>query len=160
MERPNNNYQSALNPIKVYKQVLDGNLARFPNKFWVGEDALGRAAEITIYLIEDVLELSEDDLKAKMGIRLFQDNKLHGMINSLFEGSPYKAIENAYPGKYKALDFASVTRNYWNDESVKNASQWIAENGVRKSLQTTKKILRLSQSSMERKGLIRKITPR
>ena len=152
MGKLSNKYLLTLSPIQVYKLLLEGKIMRFPNKFWVGEGALGRAAEITVYLINHILEWGEYDIKTKMGIRVFQDNKLFGMINSLFEGSPYKTIENAYPGKYRPWDFASVPRRFWTDESVEEVSQWIAENGVEKSSQTTKKLFRLSKSSMSKKG--------
>ena len=154
MKKLSNEYLLTLSPAQVYKLLIDGNITRFPNKFWTGEDALNRAADVTVCLIDDVLKWSEDDLKSKLGIRTFKDNKLLGMINVLFKGSSYNAIENAYPGRYKAWDFASVPRGYWNKESVKEVTQWIAENGTEKSLQTTKKILRLSQSNMVKKGLV------
>ncbi|HEY8910659.1 MAG TPA: hypothetical protein VIM51_10340 [Desulfosporosinus sp.] len=152
MGKLSNKYLLTLSAVRVYQLLLDGKIVRFPNKFWVGEGAFRRAAEITIYLINNVLVWGEDDIKTKMGIRVFQDNKLFGMINSLFEGSPYKTIENAYPGKYRPWDFACVPRSFWTDESVEEVSQWIADNGVDKSSQTTKKLFRLSQSSMSKKG--------
>ena len=145
-----------LPPVHVYKLLMDNNIVRFPNKFWIGEDALNRASEITVHLVEGVLKWHKTEVKEQMSIKIFRDNKLLGMLNSLFGGSPYMAIENAYPNKYEAWELANVPMNYWTPKTVKNVSSWIAENGVKESLQATKKILRLSQSNMAKRGLVKK----
>lgn len=148
-----------LPPVHVYKLLMDNIIVRFPNKFWVGEDALDRASEITVHLVEGVLEWHKTEVKEQMSIKIFKDNKLLGMLNSLFGGSPYMAIENAYPNKYEAWELANVPMNYWTPKTVKDVSSWIAENGAKESLQATKKILRLSQSNMAKRGLVKKKLP-
>jgi len=146
----------SLPSVHVYKLLMNNNIARFPNRFWVGEDALVRASEITVHLIEGVLKWHKDEVREQMSIKIFKDNKLLGMLNSLFGGSPYMAIENAYPDKYEAWELANVPMNYWTPQTVKNISSWIAKNGAKTSLQATKKILRLSQSNMAKRGLVKK----
>lgn len=51
-----NEYLLTLSPVQVYGLLLDGNITRFPTRFWVGKAALGRAAEITVYLVNEVLK--------------------------------------------------------------------------------------------------------
>ena len=139
-----------LPPVQVYKMVLDSVIGRFPNRFWVGEEALARSSEITVYLIEGVLKWGSEDVQKQLGIKTFNDNKLLGMLNSIFKGSSYAALENAYPGKYQAYELANVPVNYWNTETQAAISNWIATHGAGMNAQVTRKLFRSSQSGMNK----------
>ena len=80
---------------------------RFPMGTWIYFDAVdyNAAAIVTKAMIEDVLKWSEEDVVKKLSQKIFYDNGLRGMLARVFDGSPYAAINNAYPGKYVKSDF-------------------------------------------------------
>ena len=49
------------------------------------------------------------------------------MLTNLFNGSPYLAIENAYPGKFKPWELPSVHKKIWNLETAREATIWLIE---------------------------------
>lgn len=145
----------SLPTIEVYKLLLDGAIVRFPNRFWVGNEALARSIEIIKYLVEDILKWDELDLRERMSIRVFKEHKLLGMLNSMFEGSAYLAVENAYPGKYPAYKLANVPRNYWNQDTVAAANRWATKRGTNPDPQTVRKLFRSSQSRLiNKRGIL------
>ena len=72
-----------LPPVHVYKLLMNNNIVRFPNRFWVGEEALVRASKITIHLVEGVLKWHKTEVKEQMSIKIFRDNKLLGMLRHI-----------------------------------------------------------------------------
>lgn len=80
---------------------------RFPMGTWIYFDVVDYnvAAIVTKAMIEDVLKWSEEELLKKLSTKTFYDNGLRGMLARVFDGSPYAAINNAYPGKYVKSDF-------------------------------------------------------
>ncbi len=97
--------------------------ANVPNSYWTKETA----AEATIWLIEEKLKWSEDTLLENLSARIFIENGLRGMLNSVFANSPYAVINNAYPGKYKPWQFAYVPNSYWTEETAIKATKWLIE---------------------------------
>ena len=97
--------------------------AKVPNSYWTKETA----AEATRWLIEEKLKWSEEELLKKLSTKTFTDNKLVGMFASVFNRSPYAAINNAYPGKYKPWQFANVPKSYWTKETAAEATRWLIE---------------------------------
>lgn len=86
--------------IELYKKILSGELKRFPNKYWNNSKSLENAAMVTRYLIEEVLKWDEEKVKKDLNEKVFRENKLSGMLECTFGRIPFKAIDNAYPGKY------------------------------------------------------------
>lgn len=62
----------------------------------------------TKWLIEDKLKFTDDVLKDELSTKLFKDNGLNGMLSQVYNHSPFKAIDEAYPNKFHRYDF----RNY------------------------------------------------
>jgi len=114
-----------LSAVEVYKLVIEGKLKKFPQCFWVKPEALKESAEITVYFIEKILRWSEEDVKEKLTWKTFATNKLKGMLEYVFDGSPFGAMENAYPGKYKPWEFSYVPINYWNLDTAREATIWL-----------------------------------
>jgi hypothetical protein len=83
------------------------------------------SAEITRYLIENILKWSENDIPDKLSEMLFRRYKLSGMLEYVFDRSPYKAINNAYPDKYRPWQFNRTPENYWNDATAIEAICWL-----------------------------------
>ena len=96
----NNSPYSAINNVYPGK-YKPWQFANVPNSYWTKETA----AEATRWLIEEKLKWSEEELLKKLSTKTFYDNGLIGMLNNVFDSSPYAAINNAYPGKYVKSDF-------------------------------------------------------
>ena len=97
--------------------------SKVPNNFW----NLKTAKEATIWLIEEKLKWNDEDVKQKLSLNIFRQYSLTGMLNYLFNNSPYLAIDNAYPGKFKAWEFSKVPNNFWNLKTAKEATIWLIE---------------------------------
>ena len=72
------------------------------------------AREATIWLIEEKLKWSDDDIKEKLSANIFEKNSLGGMLAILFNDNSYFAIENAYPGKFKPWELSGTPKYFWN----------------------------------------------
>lgn len=81
-------------------------LKSVPRNFWNKETG----AKATIWLFEEKLGWTIEEICEKVSISIFQKNKLDGMLMKVFNGSPYRALENAYPGKFKPCKFDSTSK--------------------------------------------------
>lgn len=127
--------------IEIYKEVLRGDRKRFPKGTWLRPDAVDNAGKCIKYLIEEKLKLSEEQIKEKLNTNLFYDNKLSSMLNSLFDNSPFKAIESAYPGKFKPWEFKITARGYCTEENATEATKWLVEEKLNLSDEELKECL-------------------
>lgn len=75
-----------------------------PRSYWTKEKGI----EAVRWLIEEKLQLTSEQLKEKLSIKMFKENKLDGMLNTCFNGSTYEAINTAYPNKFKKSDFKKL----------------------------------------------------
>ena len=57
----------------------------------------------------------------------FFENGLSGMLELVFNSSPYEAINGAYPGKYKPWQLTRVPNSYWTLEKGIEATKWLIE---------------------------------
>lgn len=115
--------------IQVYEDVAESRRRRFPNNFFQGEAGKRRAAVITRYLLEDKLEIDIDEIPRAIHKKLFYDNGLTWMLGSCFDWSPYKAIDNAYPGRFHKWQF-NVKGMWQGPERMKlaaAATRWMIE---------------------------------
>lgn len=114
--------------VDIYKKILKGELKRFPNRFWVDPGAEEHAKQITKYLIEEILKWGDDEVKENLSEMVFRKHKLSGMLEYTFGRSPFKALDNAYPNKYKEWELKTVPKNLWeNEEKQKEATKWLLE---------------------------------
>ena len=109
-----------MDAVELYKKRLAGETKQFPMGFWVGEETKENAKKITIFFIEEVLKWDDDTVKKNMTEKVFRKHKLSGMLEYVFKRSPYAAINNAYPGKYKEWDFKAAPRHIWEIEEKRN----------------------------------------
>lgn len=113
-------------PVEIYKKILKGELKRFPNRFWVNQEANQNAKEITIYFIEKVLKWDDKKVKENLTEMIFRQYKLSGMLEYTFDRSPFRAIDNAYPGRFKEWEFKAVPKHLWENEKKRNeAIRWL-----------------------------------
>ena len=118
-----------MDAVDVYKLVIEGeHIKRFPNCFWQQPEALDNAVKCIKHLIEDILKLSDDELKEQLSTKVFHKNKLGGMLVSCFNNSPFEAINYAYPNKFKIWEFKQVSRGYWKciNHGIE-ATKWLIE---------------------------------
>lgn len=120
--------------ISIYLQVLEGCLKKFPPYFWqddIGGTRCEGAAICTRYMIENILEWTLIDISNKITSGTFIKHKLNGMLQILFKGSVYLAIDNAYPNIFKPWSFKKVEDiKYWqenrnNTKALNNAIDWL-----------------------------------
>jgi hypothetical protein len=121
--------EDALKAVAIYKDVLAGKRKKFPDGFFKGASGLENASKITRYLIESFLKIPSDKIPQKVTQRTFMDNGLSGMLPNVFNGSPYLAVENAYPGMFKKWEFTQ--QRMWQGEKglklAKEATIWMIE---------------------------------
>ena len=100
-----------------------------PKNFWTREKSI----EATKWLVEEKLKLSDEELREKLSVRLFTSNSLCGMLDTCFNGSPYQAINTAYPNKFKEWEFNLVPRNFWTKEKGVEVTRWLVEEKLKLS---------------------------
>ena len=94
-----------------------------PPGFWTKEKGI----EAVKWLVEEKLKLSDKELKELLSGKLFDDNGLGGMLSICFNCSPYRAINTAYPNKYKEWEFKQVPQGFWTKEKGIEATRWLVE---------------------------------
>jgi hypothetical protein len=113
--------------VTMYEKVLTGKERRFPNKFFDGRDGKKRAKIVTRYLFDEKLKIPPEEIPERMHKNLFYENGLAWMLGKCFGWSPYKAIDNAYPGHYKPWQFN--VKGIWRGEGglmlAAEATRWM-----------------------------------
>ena len=120
----NNSPYEAINSVypNEFKEWEFGNTSR---GYWENKE---NGIKATKWLIEEKLKLSDKELKEQLSQKLFIDNGLSGMLQYCFNNSPYEAINNAYPNKFKEWEFKVVPQGYWdNKENGIKATKWLIE---------------------------------
>jgi len=115
--------------VSVYEDVSTKRRRRFPNNFFEGATGKQRAGTITRYLLEDKLQIAVEDIPRAIHKKLFYDNGLTWMLGSCFDWSPYKAIDNAYPGRFHKWQF-NVKGMWQGPDRFKlaaEATRWMIE---------------------------------
>lgn len=92
-------------------------------KYW----NLDTAKESTIWLIEEKLNWSDEDICGKLNLNVFIENGLYGMIQRVFSESIYDAVNNAYPNRFKPWQLKCVPHKYWCKETAREATIWLFE---------------------------------
>ncbi|MBQ3420480.1 MAG: DUF4046 domain-containing protein, partial [Romboutsia sp.] len=124
-----------IDAVEIYKMVLRGDsLKTFPKGFWQRPESKENAAKCTRYVIEEILKYNDEKIKECLSCKLFANYKLSGMLVKCFDNSPYKAINNAYPNKFKEWEFKIVPSGYWqNKENGINTTKWLIEEKLKLS---------------------------
>lgn len=95
-----------------------------PNHYWNNETAIGA----TKWLIEEHLKWNTEDVRQKLTYKIFEDNKLNGMLSVIFDDSIFKALNEAYPNTYLPWELSCVPKNFWKSEkNVEEALKWFIE---------------------------------
>lgn len=129
-----------LSPVEVFQLVLAGKIKKFPNRTWDQPDSVAYGAEIVRYWVEKVMQWSDEDIKMLLSARIFYRYKLGGLI-SVFNGSPYQAINAAYPGRFKEWELKIAPFRFWTRENGIKAVKWLIEEKLNWSDEEIKKNL-------------------
>ena len=100
-----------------------------PRDFWTKEIAI----EAIKWLIEGKLKLSDEEVLKHWSVKFLRANGFQGMIETVFSGSPYLAIEAAYPGKFKPWEFKCTPQDFWTKEMAIEAIKWLIEDKLKLS---------------------------
>ncbi|MBZ9626348.1 hypothetical protein G9F71_026440 [Clostridium sp. FP2] len=101
--------------------------------------------EATKWLIEEKLKWTDNDIKKYISLDIFTINGLRGMLQGVYNGSFFNAIDSTYPNKFNQWELASnCPRNYWTLERGINASKWLIEEKLKWSENDIKKFIRVS----------------
>ncbi|MBU3217420.1 hypothetical protein LL033_25925 (plasmid) [Clostridium estertheticum] len=63
----------------------------------VNKDDLYKSTAVELY---KMLLISENDIKKFICTNVFIENGLYGLLGILYNGSPFKAINAVYPGRF------------------------------------------------------------
>ena len=118
-----------MEPVEIYKLRLNGTIKRFPKGLFVDSVFVNVEVgiKLTKYLLEDILHWSDEEICQKIAKEVFHKYKLKGMLQSIFNSSPYQALEATYPGRFKPWQLNSVSHNYWNEQTAREATIWLLE---------------------------------
>ncbi len=98
---------------------------------WQGPDRFKLAAEATRWMIEEVEGVPVDEIPQRISATTFGKYNLRGMLSVCFRGSFFRAIENAYPGRFHPWEFRNVPKNFWQGETglvnARRATRWLCE---------------------------------
>lgn len=116
-------------PYKALNAVYPGRYMPWemnmtPSGYW---NDIDNAIKSIKWLIEEKLHLSEDEIKKVYSKKIYRENRLEGMLQTCFQGSPYLAINTAYPCKYKEWEFSLCPREFWCRETAITAVKWLIE---------------------------------
>lgn len=101
---------------------------KVPMHFWTKETGI----EAVRWLIEERYRFDDEEVLKYFNYELFRNNGLHNMLKYVFDYSPYKALNSAYPNKYKAWQFQQSPRHCWDsDANCIEAIKWLIEDRLK-----------------------------
>lgn len=142
---------SLLEPVEVYKLLLNKSIKCFPMRFFHDDVDNYKSKKCIKYLIEEHLKLSDEDILKKVNYNLFTTYKLSGMLAIKYDDSPFKAINDIYPNKFREWEFGNVPRNFWSDENAKAAIEWLLHTKLK--IHNTEDINKISKQTFKDNGL-------
>lgn len=129
--------------IEIYNMIRSGTLKRFPNNFWGGLDSYKTAGELTRYLFEKILKWDLEQIKLNVNIDTFYDNRLGGMLSSLFNGRLYDALLNAYPELEEWINSKTSSEKIEKHESKYSITRYTDEELIQKLQDKVKELNRI-----------------
>lgn len=94
-----------------------------PRHYWTRETGL----MATQYMIES-LNWNDEDIKEHLCLNTFKNFGLLSMLMKIYNASPYKAIDDLFPNKFKEWELRNVPLNFWNEDRCKEAILWVIDN--------------------------------
>lgn len=82
---------------------------------------------ITRWFIQKYLGWNRAEVCEKLTKKVFRDNGLGGFLVHQYDDCLYKAMNEAFPGKYLPWNFRSTPNSFWNRETAIEAIKWWIE---------------------------------
>lgn len=121
LEYYNNSAFSLLNDIYPNK-FYPWEMKCVPMGYW--EDRDNRIKAITWLYIK--LNVDSKNMKNKFTVKNFQKYGLGALLESKYRNSPFLALDELFPNKYKVWEVSRVSRGYWlNIENCRMATIWL-----------------------------------
>lgn len=146
-------------PFKLLDEFMEGKFKPWEFKQGMSSVRYWEKKENRVYaiknLIENVLGWNEEQVKKYLNQETFNNNDLGGLIASkYYNGSPYKALTEAYPDKkYLPWEMSSTPTGFWDDKQNRiNAVKWLFETQLNWSIEDIK--TNISQKVFIDNGLI------
>jgi hypothetical protein len=109
---------------------------------WNGEEGYQRSLEAIKHIIES-LDIHHEEIPLKITYQTFKDFGLGGMLQTLFNSSPYQAINAVYPNDFRPWEFS--VKNYWRNatkETALEAVKWLVEDKLQLTQNDTAQVRR------------------
>jgi len=90
------------------------------------------------YLFEEKLKWTSEQIKEQASAALFKQYKLKGMMTTLYNGSPYQAVNSAYPSRFKPWEMKAVPLMTWTPETATEATKWLIEEKLKYTIEDVK----------------------
>ncbi|MEB8989602.1 DUF4046 domain-containing protein [Bacillus cereus] len=113
---------------EIYQEILNGKRTKFPSGTWNENTSHDSVKRVTRYLIEEVLQWNDEDIRENWTLELIIKYKLRGACSILFKDSPYKMLDTAYPNRFQKWDLKHLPKNSWTrDKALNDLRYWIEE---------------------------------
>ena len=146
-------------PFKLLDEFMEGEFKPWEFKQGISSVGYWDKKENRVYairdLIENVLGWDDEQIKKYLNQDTFNNNNLGGLIASkYYNGSPYKALIEAYPNKnYLPWELSCAPTGLWDDKQNRiNAVKWLFEIRLKWSIEDIK--ANISQKVFKDNGLI------
>lgn len=120
-----------MTPIEIWKLVSTKTMWRFPNGYFEGSLGVSRIREIIKYIIEDVKHWSDDEILKKFNVAFMKENRIAGVFNMYYHGCCYELLNTVYPNKYRPWEMSIAPTNYWNEQTIAEATRWLIEDKLK-----------------------------
>ncbi|MED2649271.1 DUF4046 domain-containing protein [Bacillus thuringiensis] len=125
---------------EIYQEILDGKRSRFPSNTWRLDENNEMAKRVTRYLLTEILNWNEEEIKQNWNVSLIAKYRLRGVLQHRYENSPYAMINDLYPNQFKEWEFKMTPLNFWTKNKALQLLKWTIEE---KEKLLPKKILRI-----------------
>ncbi|MDR5046707.1 DUF4046 domain-containing protein [Bacillus thuringiensis] len=125
---------------EIYLEILDGKRSRFPSNTWRWDENNEMAKRVTRYLLTEILNWNEEEIKQNWNVSLIAKYRLRGVLQHRYENSPYAMINDLYPNQFKEWEFKMTPLNFWTKNKALQLLKWTIEE---KEKLLPKKILRI-----------------
>lgn len=99
-------------------------------------------AETNRQLVRDILEhelcWTPEDIRAQFSFQTFRDLKLDAFLNQAYGGSPFLALDAAYPGVYHPWELSKLPRNLRDYDTALAAVRWLLQDRLAWDAETIK----------------------
>lgn len=121
-----------------------------PLSFWKNKDNRVHAIK---NMIENILKWDDSQVKKYISQDTFKQHDLNGLLQNYYNGSPFKALEEAYPDKYLPWELSCVPTGFWDDKKNRvTAIKWLFETKLNWSIDEIKE--KVSQNTFKENGLV------